>query len=99
LPTCRRHTTPGILNLRPSFSTKGRTSPFRDVEKAVNAIFGEIEAALVRRDRVELRGFGVFTAKTWLARLGRNPKTGAKISVPEDPSSFVQNKQRDAFSA
>jgi Bacterial DNA-binding protein len=30
----------------------------RDVEKAVNAIFGEIEAPLVRRDRVELRGFG-----------------------------------------
>ena len=55
----------------------------RDVEKAVNAVFGEIEAALVRRDRVELRGFGVFTVKTWPARMGRNPKTGAKISVPE----------------
>jgi integration host factor subunit beta len=54
----------------------------RDVEKAVNAIFGEIETALVRRDRVELRGFGVFTVKTWPARLGRNPKTGAKINVP-----------------
>jgi len=55
----------------------------RDVERVVNTIFDEIEAALVRRDRVELRGFGVFTLKTRHARPGRNPKTGAEISVPE----------------
>ena len=52
----------------------------RDVEKVVNAIFDEIEAALGQR---ELRGFGSFTVKTWSARPGCNPKTGAKISVPE----------------
>jgi integration host factor subunit beta len=55
----------------------------RDLEKVVNSIFGEIEAALVRRDRVELRGIGVFTLKTRHARPGRNPKTGVEISVPE----------------
>ena len=55
----------------------------RDVEKVVNTIFDEIEAALVRRDRVELRGFGTFILKTRRARLGRNPKTGAEVSVPE----------------
>ena len=55
----------------------------RDLEKVVNSIFGEIEAALVRRDRVELRGFGVFTLKTRHARPGRNLKTGVEISVPE----------------
>ena len=55
----------------------------RDVEKVLNSIFGEIEAALVRRDGVELRGFGVFTLKTKHARPGRNPKTGVEISVPE----------------
>jgi hypothetical protein len=38
------------------------------VEKVVNAIIDEIEAALVRRDRVELRGFGTFTVKTRSAR-------------------------------
>jgi len=32
------------------------------VEKAINTIFDEIEAALVRRDRVELRGFGVVSS-------------------------------------
>jgi integration host factor subunit beta len=55
----------------------------RDVERLVEAILNEIEAALIRRDRVELRGFGVFTLKTRPARLRRNPKTGAEVSVPE----------------
>ena len=53
----------------------------RDVEKVVNAIFDEIEAALARGDRVELRGFGSFTVKTSSARPGRNPKTGQSVSL------------------
>jgi integration host factor subunit beta len=52
----------------------------KDVEKAVNAIFDEITAALVRRDRVELRGFGAFFARTRRARPGRNPKNGVSMS-------------------
>jgi integration host factor subunit beta len=55
----------------------------KDVKKGVNAILAEIEAALVRRDRVELRGFGTFTVKTWPARPGRNPKTGGSINIPD----------------
>jgi integration host factor subunit beta len=56
----------------------------KDVEKAVNTILDEIAAALVRSDRVELRGFGTFTLRTWGPRpLGRNPKTGAPINIPE----------------
>ena len=48
----------------------------KDAEKVVNAIFDEIEAALVRRNRVELRGFGSFTVKTWSARPGVIQKLG-----------------------
>jgi integration host factor subunit beta len=56
----------------------------KDVEKSVNAIFEGIAAALARGDRVELRGFGTFTVRTWRPRpLGRNPKTGTPISIPE----------------
>jgi integration host factor subunit beta len=55
----------------------------KDAEKVVNAIFHEIEAALARGDRVELRGFGAFAVKTWPARPGRNPRNGAAVSVPE----------------
>ena len=54
-----------------------------DVEKVVNAVLEEILTALVRRDRVELRGFGAFGVKVRSARPGRNPKTGKLVSVPE----------------
>jgi integration host factor subunit beta len=55
----------------------------RDVERIVNVIFGEIVEALARGDRVELRGFGAFTVKHRAARIGRNPRTGASVSVAE----------------
>ena len=53
----------------------------RDIEKVVNAIFGEMVAALRRGDRVELRGFGSFSAKVREAHKGRNPLTGAVVAV------------------
>ena len=53
----------------------------RDIEKTVNAIFDEMVEALRRGDRVELRGFGAFSAKLRGARQGRNPKTGVAVAV------------------
>jgi integration host factor subunit beta len=44
----------------------------RDVERIVNTIFEEITDALANGDRVELRGFGAFSVKTRVARVGRN---------------------------
>jgi integration host factor subunit beta len=55
----------------------------RDVERIVNVIFDEIVDALARGDRVELRGFGAFTVKHRAPRQGRNPRTGAAVSVEE----------------
>ena len=55
----------------------------RDVERIVNVVFDEIVDALVRRDRVELRGFGAFTVKHRAARSGRNPRTGEQVPVEE----------------
>lgn len=55
----------------------------RDVEKIVNVIFEEITSALARGDRVELRGFGAFSIKHRPARVGRNPRTGDQVEVPE----------------
>ena len=43
----------------------------------------EIAAALARGDRVELRGFGTFAVKVREGRVGRNPKTGTLVHVPE----------------
>ena len=53
----------------------------RDVEKIVNALLDEIVQAMRCGDRVELRGFGVFSAKLRGARQGRNPRTGVVVSV------------------
>ena len=53
----------------------------RDIEKVVNAILNEMIEALRRGDRVELRGFGAFSAKIRGARTGRNPRTGVAVQV------------------
>ena len=53
----------------------------REAEAVVNAILDTITTALARGDRVELRGFGVFTTKNRTARTGRDPRTGAKVAV------------------
>jgi integration host factor subunit beta len=53
----------------------------RDVEKIVNAILGEIIAALARGDRVEIRGFGTFSVRSRPARTARNPQNGRAVPV------------------
>jgi integration host factor subunit beta len=58
----------------------------RDVGDIVNAILDTVADALAQGDRVELRGFGVFTAKRRGARAGRNPRNGTKVAVPEKSS-------------
>jgi integration host factor subunit beta len=62
----------------------------RDVENIVNAILDEITGALARGDRVELRGFGAFAVKRRDARQGRNPRTGANVSVDEKSVPFFK---------
>ena len=49
----------------------------------MNIILDEIKRTLKRGDRVELRGFGVFSTKLQKARISRNPKTGEKVNTPE----------------
>ena len=48
----------------------------------VKTIFTEIEEALLRGERVEVRGFGSFKVKSYEGYKGRNPSTGAIIEVP-----------------
>ena len=55
----------------------------KDLEKFTNIILDEVKRALRRGDRVELRGFGVFSTKIQKARISRNPKTGEKVNTPE----------------
>jgi integration host factor subunit beta len=55
----------------------------RDVDIIVNAILNTITDALTRGDRVELRGFGMFTVKEHTARIGRNPRNGTPVDLAD----------------
>ncbi len=52
-----------------------------EVERIVKTIFEKISEALARGDRIELRGFGIFTVKERAPRVGRNPRTGETVHV------------------
>tara|TARA_B100000073_G_scaffold319045_1_gene297638 strand:- start:5 stop:298 length:294 start_codon:yes stop_codon:yes gene_type:complete len=55
----------------------------KDLEKFVNIVLDEIKKALKRGERVELRGFGIFSTNIQKTRISRNPKTGEKVNTPE----------------
>ena len=55
----------------------------KDLIKFTNIILSEIKKTLKRGERVELRGFGIFSTKIQKARISRNPKTGEKVNTPE----------------
>jgi integration host factor subunit beta len=55
----------------------------RRSRRLVDAVLDQIVAALAHGDRVELRRFGSFFVKVREGRVGRNPKTGATIHLPE----------------
>ena len=55
----------------------------KDLEKFTNIIFNEIKRTLKRGERIELRGFGVFSTNIQKSRISRNPKTGEKVNTPE----------------
>ena len=55
----------------------------KDLKKFADIILTEIKQTLKRGDRVELRGFGMFSTNIQKARISRNPKTGEKVNTPE----------------
>ena len=56
----------------------------------VNLIFDKFSDTLTKGDRIELRGFGVFTVKKYGAYEGRNPRTGKSIKVPPKKLPFFK---------
>ena len=55
----------------------------KDLDKFTNIVLKEIKNTLKRGERVELRGFGIFSTHIQKSRISRNPKTGEKINTPE----------------
>ena len=55
----------------------------KDLIKLFDIAIYEMQEALKRGERVELRGFGIFSTNIQKARISRNPKTGEKVNTPE----------------
>jgi integration host factor subunit beta len=55
----------------------------RDAELAVKTILDALSEALENSHRVEIRGFGSFSVSHRPARIGRNPRSGEQVVVPE----------------
>jgi integration host factor subunit beta len=71
-----------------AMSEKRKDLSKKDIELVVNTLFNSMRQALIRGDRIEIRGFGSFTIKHRDARVGRNPKTGSSVSIPEKRIPF-----------
>ncbi|MBI3406642.1 MAG: integration host factor subunit beta [Acidobacteria bacterium] len=56
--------------------------PRKESEETVETVFESIIKALRAGDKIEIRGFGSFRTRQRRGRVGRNPKTGAKVQVP-----------------
>ena len=55
----------------------------KDLQRFSEIILKEIKETLKRGERVELRGFGIFSTSTQKARISRNPKTFEKVNTPK----------------
>lgn len=55
----------------------------RDAEHAVKTIQDAVSDALVQGQRIEIRGFGSFSVSRRPARIGRNPRSGESVQIPE----------------
>ena len=54
----------------------------KDAERVVNATVDAITESLIKGEKVQLSGFGIFETKTREARVGRNPRTKESIQIP-----------------
>jgi len=73
----------------------------RDSEVIIEAIFNRVVRALRDGDKIEIRGFGSFRTHQRQPRVGRNPKTGARVEVPAKrvPSFKPSRELKDLVNA
>jgi integration host factor subunit beta len=67
-----------------------KSIPYKQAEDVVNLIFSSMADALIRGDRIEIRGLGSFVIKEYGTYTGRNPKTGEPIKVSPKKLPFFK---------
>ena len=55
----------------------------RDADMAVKTVLDAMSESLIKGHRIEIRGFGSFTVNRRPPRLGRNPRSGESVAIPE----------------
>lgn len=74
--------------------------PRAKAEAAVDTVFEGLKKALADGDRIELRGFGVFSVRPRKTGIGRNPRTGTEVSIaPGKAVRFKPGKELHALDA
>ena len=70
----------------------------KDAERVINATIETIEGGLVKGDKVQISGFGIFEVKARDARVGRNPRTKETIQIPatKQPAFKAAKALKDA---
>ena len=70
----------------------------KDAERVINATIETIETSLVKGDKVQVSGFGIFEVKAREARIGRNPRTKETIQIPasRQPAFKASKALKDA---
>ena len=72
-----------IARLAERFAEQNSQLVFKDAELAVKTILDAMTESLSRGQRIEIRGFGSFAINRRPPRVGRNPRTGASVPIPE----------------
>jgi len=72
----------------------------KDAERVVSATFETITAQLMKGEKVQISGFGIFEVKSREARVGRNPRTKEAIEIPASkaPAFKASKALKDAVS-
>jgi integration host factor subunit beta len=69
---------------------KAENLTIKTAEEVVNTVFKEMEKALIKGSRIEIRGLGSFKVKDYTSYNGRNPKTGKIIKVESKKLPFFK---------
>ena len=62
----------------------------QDSKIIVETIFESIVKALRASEKIEIRGFGSFRTRQRQPRIGRNPRTGARVEVPSKTVAYFR---------
>jgi integration host factor subunit beta len=78
------------LDLCSRVSKKLGTASVKDIKSVVETFLDEVLKVLSEDKRIEIRGFGSFCVKVRKARIGRNPRTGEAVKIPEYKAPYFK---------